>query len=116
MKKMVLNAINIATKDYQVYKHTDGLWVINPMTKDWVVNISESGYLWYNYDFFKDLFKYFSLIVPNDKKYIREWVEYKLQVKVGRFCEANYLPHEYDWRKDFSTQCVLDKGEPVVFI
>jgi len=114
--KLVSDIIETSTTDFIPYRHRDWTWLINPETKQWIVSVADSGYTFYNYEFFSNLFKYASLNCITDKKYIRSWTEEKLKVSISKHLYPDYLPHDYDWRDQFDAKEVLDKGVPVAFI
>lgn len=76
MQKLVNKIINESVKDADIYK-TDGgsTWLIFTDNKQWVIELTESKTLWYNYNFFKNLFNYLSLDVVENQHYITKWVE-----------------------------------------
>ena len=114
--KLVSDIIETSTTEFIPYRYKDWTWLINPETEQWVVSVADSGYTFYNYEFFHNLFKYASLNCILHKKYIRYWTEERLKVSVSKHLYPDYYPGDYDWTKDFDVQEVFDKGEPVVFI
>lgn len=57
------------------YIHNNSTWLIFTDDKKWVIELTKDGTLWYNYNFFKDVFKYLSLDVVENQHYITKWVE-----------------------------------------
>jgi hypothetical protein len=57
------------------YRHNDSTWLIFTETKQWVIELTESKTLWYNFNFFKNLFGYVSLEVVENQHLITKWVE-----------------------------------------
>jgi len=57
------------------YIHNNSTWLIFTDDKKWVIELTKDGTLWYNYNFFKDVFKYLSLDVVENQNYITKWVE-----------------------------------------
>lgn len=114
--KLILDIIKSSTTEFLPFRLGNWLWLINPESKKWVVSVSDSGYTFYNYEFFSNLFKYVSLNCILHRKFIKEWTQERLKVSIGKHCYPDYYPGDYDWTKDFDVQEVLDKGEPVVFI
>jgi len=57
------------------YIHNNNTWLIFTDDKKWVIELTKDGTLWYNYNFFKDVFKYLSLDVVENQHYITKWVE-----------------------------------------
>lgn len=104
--------IDLYLEEYSVYHYDGWYWVINPITREWVVNVSDRGYTFFNRDFWKELFKFYpSIDSTND---ILNWVVYKLKVPRGINCHPDYIPMDYDWRDEFVGQkiiYVMNKGE-----
>jgi hypothetical protein len=115
-KKLVNNIIETSTTDFIPYRYRDWTWLINPETKEWVVSVADSGYTFYNYEFFSNLFKYASLNCITDKKHIRSWTEEKLKVSISKHLYPDYHPGDYDWKDQFDAKEVMDKGELVAFL
>ena len=61
------------------YIHNNSTWLIFTDDKKWVIELTKDGTLWYNYNFFKDVFKYLSLDVVENQHYITKWVEDTIQ-------------------------------------
>jgi len=75
LKSLVFKLINNAVEGVDVYKNKGDLWLIFTDEERWVINFKESGDLYYNYYFFQNIFKYFSMDVVENQHYITEWVE-----------------------------------------
>jgi len=57
-----------------VYRWKDATWLIFTDETRWVVELTDEGTLWYNYKFFKDVFKYVSITVGTEMDgYIIQW-------------------------------------------
>jgi subtilisin family serine protease len=76
MEKIINKLINEFVKGVDIYK-TDGgsTWLIFTDTKQWVIELNEHKTLWYNYNFFKNIFNYASMDVVENQHYITKWVE-----------------------------------------
>jgi hypothetical protein len=112
MDKIVSNLINVATANYLTYKFRNHIWLINPTDKNWAISIyPPTKYLWYNYEFFKSIFNHVSLEIPNDSKYIKNWVQEKFGIEIGDNIHPDIFPGDYDWRKDFNGENVLSNDE-----
>lgn len=111
MEKVVHKFINSSVEGTHLYESDGSIWLIFPEKKQWIVSFySETNYLWYNYDFFSNLFRYLDLELGDNNFYIRKWVEKTLGFKAGKNCHPDYLPDEYDWRKDFDVEGVINDG------
>jgi len=75
MKKVVNKTINHFVKNVDTYNNAGSTWLIFTETKQWVIELTKDGTLWYNYNFFKNLFKVLSLDVVENQNYITKWVE-----------------------------------------
>jgi hypothetical protein len=78
-KKVLFHLINTKTKGVDIYHHDGSMWLIFTNEKRWVIELTKDGTLWYNHYFFQDCFKYLSLDVIKNQRYITEWVEDTIQ-------------------------------------
>lgn len=106
MKKIVFKILDDQLNNYILFKYDGYYWVINLDTQMWVLNISNSGYVWYNYDFFHNLFKYASLNVIEDCDYIKNWINNRLKIITGMHCYPDKHPKDYDWSHDFDEKTI----------
>ena len=84
MKKLIFSTIDKFTKGVDTYNNNGNVWLIFTDEKKWVIELTKEGTLWYNYYFFQDILKYFSLDVVENQHYITEWVEDNIISKVKR--------------------------------
>jgi hypothetical protein len=82
MKKIIDKLINHAINGVDTYSHNGSTWLIFTESKQWVIELTESKTLWYNYNFFKNLFNYTSMDVVENQSYITQWVEDNIINKV----------------------------------
>jgi hypothetical protein len=75
MEKIIHKLINNFTEGVDTYTHNGSTWLIFSESKQWVIELTESKTLWYNYNFFKDVFLYTSMNVVDNQHYITKWVE-----------------------------------------
>jgi hypothetical protein len=75
MKKIVNKLIDESVKGVDTYSHNGSTWLIFTESKQWVIELTESKTLWYNYNFFKGMFAYASMDVVENQHYITQWVE-----------------------------------------
>jgi hypothetical protein len=74
MQKIVNELISSSIKDVDVYRWKNATWLIFTDETRWVVEMTDEGTLWYNYKFFKDIFKYVSITVGTEMDgYIIQW-------------------------------------------
>jgi hypothetical protein len=74
MKKIIDELINHSIKGVDVYRHKDATWLILTDENRWVVELTDEGTLWYNYNFFSDILRYVSLECGGESKdYIIGW-------------------------------------------
>jgi hypothetical protein len=87
MQKIVNKLITSSIKDVDVYRWKNATWLIFTDETRWVVEMTDEGTLWYNYKFFKDIFKYVSITVGTEMDgYIIQWAnEYFFKVSQRRF-------------------------------
>jgi hypothetical protein len=74
VQKIVNELINCSIENADVYRWKDATWLIFTDETRWVVELTDEGTLWYNYKFFKDVFKYVSINVGTEMDgYIIQW-------------------------------------------
>jgi len=74
MKKIVDELISYSIQGVDVYRWKNATWLIFTDETRWVVELTDEGTLWYNYKFFKDVFKYVSITVGTEMdEYIIQW-------------------------------------------
>jgi hypothetical protein len=74
MKKIIDELINHSIKGVDVYRWKNATWLIFTDETRWIVELTDEGTLWYNYKFFKDVFKYVSIDVGTEMDgYIIQW-------------------------------------------
>jgi hypothetical protein len=78
-KEIIFDIINDEVKGADLYEHEGSLWLIFTDDKEWVIKLNKEGSLLYNKDFFNSVFKYLSLDVVENQRYITEWVEDTIQ-------------------------------------
>ena len=75
MEKIINALINSSIEGVGIYNHNGSTWLIFTETKQWVIELTESKTLWYNYNFFNSIFSYASLEVVQNQHLITKWVE-----------------------------------------
>ena len=72
------------TKDYKWYydtpeqrfeKTTESIWLINPETKEWVLELEKGGKLCWHYNFYFNFQRYFNIELYDFERFITIWVE-----------------------------------------
>jgi len=97
MEKIINLLINNWTKGVDTYTHNGSTWLIFSESKQWVIELTESKTLWYNYNFFKELFSLTSMDVVDNQHYITKWVEDNMINKVkDTILEKNITEGEVD--------------------
>ena len=80
--------MEMITKRYRWYRDTperpfkyspDSIWLINPETKEWMLELRKSGKLWYNYKTPESFSKYLNMEVSDFQSFIKIWVEDALE-------------------------------------
>jgi hypothetical protein len=91
MQKIVNELITSSIKGVDVYRWKNATWLIFTDETRWVVEMTDEGTLWYNYKFFKDIFKYVSITVGTEMDgYIIQWAnEYFFKVSTLRSIANN---------------------------
>jgi hypothetical protein len=83
--------MNNLTKGYHWYHDTpeqpfeetpDSIWLINPDTKEWMLELEKSGGLWYYYKTSDIFFKYLNMEHSDFQSFIKIWVKDVLERRV----------------------------------
>ena len=84
MLKALYQYMNFITKDYvwyydtpeQRFEYTPGsIWLINPETKEWVLELKKDKTLLWLWDFHPNFRRYFNMEMSDYDKFITLWVE-----------------------------------------
>jgi hypothetical protein len=75
MEKIINRLIDEAVVNVDKYVNNGSTWLIFTESKQWVIELTKDGTLWYNYNFFNNLFVYTSMDVIENQHYITKWVE-----------------------------------------
>jgi len=75
--------INNWVRGVDTYTHNGSTWLIFTDSKRWVIELTEDKTLWYNYNFFKQIFSLTSLDVVQNQHLITKWVEDNVMNKVN---------------------------------
>lgn len=75
MEKIINRLVDEAVVNVDKYVNNGSTWLIFTESKQWVIELTKDGTLWYNYNFFKNLFAYMSMDVVENQQYITKWVE-----------------------------------------
>jgi len=76
--------MEINTKGYQWYTDTPeqpfeysegSIWLINPETGEWILELEKSGVLWYEYEIPDSFSKYLNMGKSDFQSFIKIWVE-----------------------------------------
>ena len=73
--KAAYSLMNILTKGYHWYSKSYGTWLINPDTKEWMLEFDESGHLRYHYITLETFSMYLNMGESNFESFIKIWVE-----------------------------------------
>jgi hypothetical protein len=74
MKKIIDELINSSIVGADVYQYKGATWLILTDEKRWVVELTDNGTLWYNYNFFNNILRYVSLECGGESNdYIIQW-------------------------------------------
>ena len=83
MEKIMQSLINNWVRGMDTYTHNGSTWLIFTDSKRWVIELTEDKTLWYNYNFFKQIFSLTSLDVVQNQHLITKWVEDNVMNKVN---------------------------------
>jgi hypothetical protein len=97
--KSAYNLMEMITKDYQWYTDTPeqpfelsqgSIWLINPDTKEWMLELNKSGRLGYYYKTYDTFSMYLNMDEPDFQSFIKVWVEYVLKRGVISTCAVRH--------------------------
>lgn len=90
--------INNWTKGVDTYTHNGSTWLIFTENKQFVIELTKEKTLWYNYNFFKQIFEFTSLDVVENQHLITKWVEDNVINKINniRFRDARDNKHQFE--------------------
>lgn len=112
MEKFINKVLSNCIEGFVLYEYRSNYWIVHPEKNLWVVSVnSYSGYTYFNYFFFHNIFSYMSLDVIKNKKYIFNWIVNDLGLFVSEHLYPDYLPGEYNWIKDFEVDLVIEYGK-----
>jgi hypothetical protein len=103
MEKIIQTLIDSWTKGVDTYTHNGSTWLIFTDNKQWVIELTDSKTLWYNYNFFKQIFEFTSLDVVDNQQYITKWVEENV-INGVRYTGSP------DWNRDKVAEDALKNG------
>lgn len=75
MQKIINELINNSIKGVDTYRFKDATWLIITEETRWVVELTDSGTLWFNYKFFDEILRYVSVSPRDGSEYITEWAK-----------------------------------------
>ena len=94
MEKIINRLIDDAVVNVDKYVNNGSTWLIFTESKQWVIELTKDGTLWYNYIFFKNLFAYISMDVVENQHYITKWVEDNI-INGVKDTQDGFSLHEY---------------------
>jgi hypothetical protein len=89
MEKLMKSFINESLIGTSLYYYKGSIWVVFSDRNEWVIELNRHRMLFFNYDFFLNLFKYVSMDPVVSKKYIVKWVESMIKNNVKDSYEIN---------------------------
>lgn len=99
MEKIIQSLINNWVRGVDTYTHNGSTWLIFTDSKRWVIELTDDKTLWYNYNFFKQIFEFTSLNVVDNQQYITKWVEDNIMNKVSdiHFRDARDRKQQFEY-------------------
>ena len=79
LQPIINKLINKSVVGCDTYTNKNSLWLIFTDKKEWVIELTKTDTLWYNYYFFQKIFKVLGLDVIENQHYITKWVENTIQ-------------------------------------
>jgi tartrate dehydratase alpha subunit/fumarate hydratase class I-like protein len=75
MEKILRRLMEYGLEGVDTYTHNGSTWLIFTDNKQWVIELTDNKTLWYNYNFFKQLFCVATNDVVSKQHHITKWVE-----------------------------------------
>ena len=75
LDKLIFGMFDQMIEGVDQYNHSGSLWLIFTDEKQWVVEYTVGGTLWYNYKLFKNEMEFIGMDCVEDKEYITRWFE-----------------------------------------
>jgi hypothetical protein len=110
MEKIINTLINSSVQGVDTYTHNDSTWLIFTESKQWVIELTGHKTLWYNYNFFKNIFAYVSLDAVQNQHLITKWVEnnvMKVEDTLQNGVKKTKMAH---MKTDWSVEDTLQNG------
>lgn len=82
LKKFFFQKLNEDISDKEIHTNESELWVIDEETRDWYIQASSNGELFYNQKFFNHYGVLFSLDTRTLSNTIREWFEKNFELPI----------------------------------
>jgi hypothetical protein len=107
--------MNFLTKGYywyydtpkQPFKDAEGtIWLINPKTKRWMLELEKSGDVWFYYELRNSFSKYINLETSYFKLFIKIWIEDTLKREVLSAIASHQLKYS-------SVEDALENGKQI---
>ncbi len=67
--------IYVDTPENRFEYDPDSIWIVNPKTKGWIIELEKSGELWYHYKFYDNFSIWFKEELSVFEQLITVWVE-----------------------------------------
>jgi len=88
----------------QPFEYSEGsIWLINPKTEEWILELEKPGVLWYQYETPDTFSKYLNMEVSDFESFIKIWMEDVLKRGV-----VSIIRNQINW--DEEVKDVLEKG------
>lgn len=112
MEKIIKSLISNWVRGVDTYTNNGSTWLIFTDKKQWVIELTESKTLWYNYNFFKQIFGFVSLDVVYNQHYITKWVEDNIigGVKEIKYNQSHQEPKFKEVLKNGVKETSLKRG------
>lgn len=93
-RKIIFDRIFDELSDKIYYPYEKNIWIVDFNSRNWFLQYSSEGYLYYNRDFFSSFFKIFSISQEGYQKLLKFWFETKTGYRVNHI-SRRYISTEY---------------------
>lgn len=72
-KKSIFKYLEDTLSNSEIFEHKKSIWILDRNEKLWLMEFDSDGVLWWQFEYFNDLFKIFSLDITKYEKLLVDW-------------------------------------------
>ncbi len=90
LDKLIFGMFDQMIEGVDQYNHSGSLWLIFTDEKQWVVEYTVGGTLWYNYKLFKNEMELIGMDCVDNKEYITRWFRPGNHFSTNDLCNVSF--------------------------